>query len=112
MGPGSAGRVACHMVRHAHPPEGIRLMDSSSSAAGELNWAVRAFIYASIADSGQPPSVAEAAAALDLTAEAARHAFVWLHERPAPFLAAARQALRMAHPIPRVPPDRPRVAHG
>src|SRR5258707_159339 len=68
-------------------------MDSSSRAADELSWAVRTFIYASIADSGQPPSVAEAAAALDLTEEAARNAFVWLHERPG---AARGEALTLA----------------
>jgi hypothetical protein len=87
-------------------------MDSSSSAADELSWAVRTFIYASIADSGQPPSVAEAAAALDLTEEAARNAFVWLHERHALFLAADGQTIRMAHPFSGVPTDFRVVANG
>ena len=112
MGTGSAARVACHTVRHAYPREGIRLMDSSTSAAEELNWAVRAFIYTSIADSGQPPSVAEAAAALDLTEEAARNAFVWLHERHALFLAADGQTIRMAHPFSGVPTDFRVIANG
>src|SRR5258706_13274639 len=87
-------------------------MDSSSRAADELSWAVRTFIYASIADSGQPPSVAEAAAALDLTEEAARDAFVWLHERHALFLAADGQTIRIAHPFSGVPTDFRVVANG
>lgn len=87
-------------------------MDSSSSAADELNWAVRAFIYASIADSGLPPPVAAAAAALDLTEEAARNAYVWLHERHALFLAADGQTIHMAHPFSGVPTDFRVVANG
>lgn len=105
MDPGSADRIGDHRTRHARPHEGILLMDSSSSAADELSWTVRAFIYASIADSGQLPSVAEAAAALDLTEKAARNAFVWLHERHALFLAADGQTIRMAHPFSGVPTD-------
>src|SRR5258706_15022431 len=80
-------------------------MDSSRRAAVKLSLLVRTFIYASIADSGQPPSVAEAAAALDLTEEAAPNAFVWLHERHVLFLAADGQTIRMAHPFSRVPTD-------
>ncbi len=112
MGPGSAGRKGGHRTGHARPREGILLMDSSTTAADELNWAVRAFIYAYIAANGRPPSVAEAASALDLTEEAARHAYAWLHEHHALFLAADGQSIRMAHPFSGVPTDFRVVANG
>jgi len=112
MGPGSADRIGDHRTGHALPREGILLTDSSTTAADELNWAVRAFIYAYIAANGRPPSVAEAASALDLTEEAARHAYAWLHERHALFLAADGQSIRMAHPFSGVPTDFRVVANG
>lgn len=71
----------------------------------ETAWAVRRFIYAVLVDRGTPPSVAETAQGLGLAADAARAAFLRLHELHAVFLEpdADRIAVRMAHPFSAAP---------
>ena len=65
----------------------------------DLAWDVRRFVYAVIVARGTPPGVEETAAALGLATEAARAAFLRLHELHALFVDRDRVAVRMAHPF-------------
>ena len=69
----------------------------------DLDWAVRAFVYAYIADHERPPTSDDAASALGLTTDRARLSFRRLNQRHALFLEPGTLTIRMAHPFSGVP---------
>ena len=69
----------------------------------DLAWEVRRFVDAVIVARGTPPGVEETAGALGLAAEAARAAFLRLHELHARFIDRDGGRVRMAHPFSGVP---------
>lgn len=71
--------------------------------ADESDWAVRNTVYATILDRGRPPSVAEAATTLGISADLVRQAYQRLNTRHALFLTPGTHDIRMAHPFSGVP---------
>ena len=79
-------------------------MDTNSlDEIDDLDWAVRAFVYAYITDHERPPTSDEAASALGVTTERARLSFRRLNQRHALFLEPGTLTIRMAHPFSGVP---------
>ncbi len=69
----------------------------------DLDWTVRAFVYATIVERGRPPAVDEMAAGLGIGVAEARAAYRRLDRRHALFLDPGTDAIRMAHPFSGVP---------
>jgi hypothetical protein len=68
-----------------------------------FDWTVRNAVFASIVDTGLPPSVAEAAAALGVAVNRIRDAYDRLNARHAFFLTPGSHDIRMAHPFSGIP---------
>jgi hypothetical protein len=66
---------------------------------GTFDWSVRDRIYATILERGVPPTVAEAAAELEVSPEHVRAAYERLNARHAFFLTPGTHQVRMAHPF-------------
>jgi hypothetical protein len=69
----------------------------------DLDWMVRHFVYAHIVEHERPPTVAEAAAGLDIALDRARAAFERLNARHALVLEPGSHNVRMANPFSTVP---------
>ncbi|WIG59901.1 MAG: hypothetical protein OJF49_002649 [Ktedonobacterales bacterium] len=69
----------------------------------ERDWTVRALVYTFIAQHERPPTVGEAAAALNVTHDRVALAFQRLNRRHAVFLEPGAQTIRMAHPFSAIP---------
>ncbi len=75
-------------------------MDSGVDA---FDWIVHNAVYATIREQTVPPTVAETAAALDVSSDDVRAAYERLHNRHALFLTPGSHEVRMAHPFSGVP---------
>lgn len=76
-------------------------MDAGSHES--LDWTVRSFVYGRIVEQGQPPTVQDTAAGLDIAPDQARAAYHRLDQRHALFLEPGDDTIRMAHPFSGVP---------
>lgn len=73
------------------------------AAPEELDWQVRAFVYARFAEQAEPPTAAQTAAAFGIAEERAAEAYRRLDARHAIILEPSGDTVRMANPFSAVP---------
>lgn len=72
-------------------------------ALSEQDWAIRRFVYRHFIEQERPPTFAETARRFGLSDEAARAAYVRLHDAHLLFVEAESGAVRMANPLSALP---------
>ena len=82
-----------------HATGELRMNRSELHKIDELDWAVRTFVYAFIAEHGHPPAIHEVSTGITLSHDRTVLAFRRLNHRHALFLEPGTLSIRMAHPF-------------